>query len=58
MFQIIYYSYVLVLYIFLKKKTSLELRFILILMLYKEYSFVIIKTINKFNFLSKILTQD
>jgi len=36
MFQIMYYNYVLLLYIFLKK-SSLEQRFILILILYKEY---------------------
>jgi len=48
MFQIMYYSYVLLLYIFLKK-TSLELRFILIFILYKQYSIVIIKIIKNFN---------
>jgi len=56
MFQIMYYSYVLLLYIFLKK-ISLELRFILILILYKQYSVAIIKIIKNFNSLSKILTQ-
>ena len=57
MFQNIFYSYVLLLYIFMKK-TSLQLRFILILMLYKEYSFVSIKIINKTNFFTKFLTRN
>jgi len=58
MFQIMYYSYILLLYIYFLKKKSTELRFILILILYKQYSIVIRKIIKNFNSLSKILTQD